>query len=119
MDVSSGIELTVRAVEVAGVLVIAAGTLVAIPLALLGAREAPELGAYRLYRRYLGQAILLGLELLVASDIIRTVTHTPVLREVAVLGLIVVIRTFLSFALEVELTGRWPWARGPESPQGL
>ena len=68
-----------------------------------------ETRTYRRYRQELGQTILLGLELLVAGDIIRTVAATPTLTSVGILGIIVVIRTFLSFSLEVELTGRWPW----------
>ena len=70
-----------------------------------------ETGIYRRFRQQLGQSILLGLELLVAGDIIRTVATEPTLTSVAVLGIIVVIRTFLSFSLEVELTGRWPWQK--------
>jgi uncharacterized membrane protein len=58
-----------------------------------------------------GRSILLGLEFLVAADIIRTVAVQPSLQNVAVLGLIVLIRTFLSFSLEVEIDGRWPWRR--------
>jgi uncharacterized membrane protein len=68
-----------------------------------------EPGVYRQYRQQLGRSILLGLELLVAADIIRTVAVTPTLTSVAVLGGIVLIRTFLSFSLELEITGRWPW----------
>ena len=68
--------------------------------------------AYVLYRVSLGRAILLGLEFLVAGDIIRTVAITPTFESVGVLALIVLVRTFLSFALEVELEGRWPWQRG-------
>jgi uncharacterized membrane protein len=64
---------------------------------------------YRALRQRLGRAILLGLELLVAADIIRTVAVTPTFTSAGVLGIIVVIRTFLSFSLEVELEGRWPW----------
>jgi uncharacterized membrane protein len=66
---------------------------------------------YTEYRRWLGRSILLGLELLVAADIIRTVAITPTLDSVVVLGLIVLIRTFLSFSLELEITGRWPWQK--------
>jgi uncharacterized membrane protein len=62
---------------------------------------------------------LLGLEFLVAADIIRTVAVTPTFRSVGVLAVIVVIRTFLSFSLELEITGRWPWQKKPEpAPQG-
>ncbi|MEO7663670.1 MAG: DUF1622 domain-containing protein [Candidatus Limnocylindrales bacterium] len=67
---------------------------------------------YSQFRQQLGRVILLGLELLVAADIIRTVAVTPTLESVAVLGVIVLVRTFLSFSLEVELTGSWPWQRG-------
>jgi uncharacterized membrane protein len=65
--------------------------------------------AYRQCRGDLGQALLLGLEFLVAADIIGTVAVDPTFRSLGVLGLIVLIRTFLSFALEVEIQGRWPW----------
>ena len=67
--------------------------------------------AYRVLRQSLGRSILLGLEILVAADIIRTVAVEPTLDSVAVLAGIVAIRTFLSFSLEVELEGRWPWQR--------
>jgi uncharacterized membrane protein len=67
--------------------------------------------AYRDLRQSIGRWILLGLELLVAGDIIRTVAVTPTFTSVGVLAMIVAIRTFLSFSLEVELTGRWPWTQ--------
>lgn len=69
---------------------------------------------YRDYRQNLGRAILLGLEFLVAGDIIRTVVVAPTLMNVVVLAFIVVIRTFLSMALELELEGHWPWQRVPK-----
>ncbi|MFI1237894.1 DUF1622 domain-containing protein [Nocardia salmonicida] len=67
--------------------------------------------AYNTYRRGLGRAILLGLEFLVAADIIRTVAISPTFTSVGVLALIVLVRTFLSYSLELELTGKWPWQR--------
>ncbi|WP_194826537.1 DUF1622 domain-containing protein [Nocardia sp. XZ_19_231] len=67
--------------------------------------------AYNTYRRGLGRAILLGLEFLVAADIIRTVAISPTFTSVGVLALIVLVRTFLSYSLELELTGQWPWQR--------
>ena len=70
--------------------------------------------AYERYRADLGRAILLGLELLVAADIVGTVAAPLDLRSVAALGLIVLIRTFLSFSLEVEIKGRWPWQESGE-----
>lgn len=72
---------------------------------------APPQGRYRRFRQDIGRGILLGLEFLVAADIIRTVAVAPTLENVLVLGLIVLIRTFLSMALQVELEGRWPWQR--------
>jgi uncharacterized membrane protein len=70
----------------------------------------------RRFRQQLGRTILLALELLVVGNIIRTVAAEPTLTSVAILAIIVLIRTFLSFSLEVELTGRWPWQSGPASP---
>jgi uncharacterized membrane protein len=77
--------------------------------------------AYRTTRQMIGRAILLGLEVLVAGDIIRTVATTPTFASVGVLALIVAIRTFLSWSLELEITGRWPWSQHqistPPSPE--
>lgn len=99
-----------EAVDVAGVAIIVLGTLIAAvsAVARLARREA---GSYRQFRQQLGQTILLGLELLVAADIVRTVAARLTLSGVAILGLIVLIRTFLSFSLQVELTGHWPWQK--------
>lgn len=66
-------------------------------------------GAYGNFRKSLGRAILLGLEFLVAGDIIGTVAVEPTFQNLGILGVIVLIRTFLSFSLEVEIKGRWPW----------
>lgn len=64
---------------------------------------------YREYKHTLGETLLLGLEILVAADVIRTVALEPTLNNVAALGLLVVVRTFLGWALVVEIEGRWPW----------
>jgi uncharacterized membrane protein len=72
-----------------------------------------ERGAYEAYRARLGRALLLGLEILVAADIVRTVTTEPSLRSVASLGLLVIVRTFLSWSIVVEVEGRWPWQDRP------
>ncbi len=112
MDVEELIGVIGLAIEVAGVLVI----LVAIVAAGIGfvrglvARMARDV-AYRALRQSIGRGILLGLELLVAGDIIRTVAIEPTFNSVGVLAVIVLVRTFLSFSLEVELTGHWPWSR--------
>ncbi len=65
--------------------------------------------AYHRYKIYLGKALMLGLEFLVAADIVRTVALDPTLLSVSILGLLVVVRTFLSWSLVVEIEGRWPW----------
>jgi uncharacterized membrane protein len=65
-------------------------------------------------RQRLGHGILLGLEFLVAADIIHTVAVELTLKTLSALAIIVLIRTFLSFTLEVELSGRWPWQKGSE-----
>lgn len=69
---------------------------------------------YQRYRHDMGRAILLGLEVLVAADIVRTVAFTPTMDSVAVLAMIVAIRTFLSWSLALELDGRWPWQRSAQ-----
>lgn len=104
-----GVELVGKALDVAGVAVIVGGILLA---TVVHARRLLGKGAreqYRLYRQAIGRAILLGLEILVGADIIRTVAVDPTFRSAGVLAMIVAIRTFLSFSLEVELEGRWPW----------
>lgn len=68
-------------------------------------------GSYEQLRRNLGRSILLGLEVLIVADIVRTIIVDPTLESVAVLGVIVVIRILLSFSLEVEMDGAWPWRR--------
>ena len=104
------IETIGMAIDAAGVVVIVIGAVMAFVAAVvrLGRRESD---VYRGFRQQLGQTILIGLELLVAGDIVRTVATTPTLIAVAILATIVLIRTFLSFSLEVEITGRWPWQK--------
>ncbi|MGE0539988.1 MAG: DUF1622 domain-containing protein [Dehalococcoidia bacterium] len=104
-------------VEGVGVAVIVIGGVVASTQFLQHIRVGAGDGyAYRQYRRGLGRALLLGLEFLVAGDIIRTVTASPTLTDVAVLGGIVLIRTFLSVALVIETEGRLPWQPAREAP---
>ena len=113
------VEVVGKGIDAAGVVVIVSGGLAATAMA--GTRlVARDVNTYRRYRQQLGRSILLGLELLVAADIIRTVAVTPTLTSVAVLAGIVLIRTFLSFSLELEITGRWPWQNRPDrSPGGV
>lgn len=101
-----------RTVEVAGVAIIVVGAFgsLAVFLSRL-ARGRPKDEIVTVFRSSLGRSILLGLEFLVAADIINTVAIEPTLQSLAVLAGIVLIRTFLSFSLEVEIEGRWPWQR--------
>jgi len=119
VDLRLIIETSGRYLDFAGVAVMVIGAVVSVPLAVR--RRNLEEGSrplnrslYREYRQLLGRSILLGLELLVAADIIRTVAVTPTFTSVGVLSVIVVIRTFLSFSLELEITGRWPWQKDTE-----
>ncbi|MGY0007234.1 DUF1622 domain-containing protein [Micromonospora sp. I033] len=107
--------------DLAGVLVIAVGVAVAtVVFALRWWRTRQVVDHYRAYRQGVGRAILLGLELLVAGDIIRTVAVSPTFTSVGVLALIVLVRTFLSVSLQVELDGRWPWqGKGPVGSSGV
>ncbi len=116
MRTEEAVDAVGLAVEVAGIAAIVFGALIATLLFLGQMRRRDGSGAYRQYRQNLGRALLLGLEFLVAADIIRTVAVSPTFRGVGVLALIVAIRTFLSFTLELELDGRWPWQR-PASQQ--
>ena len=100
------------AVDTAGVSVIVIGALIATTRFLFQRRRETSI-LFRLYRQDMGRAILLGLEFLVAGDIIRTVVVDPTFDNVIVLGLIVLIRTFLSMSLQLELDGRWPWQHDP------
>lgn len=113
MDFHQLVALSARVLEGAGVAVIVLGAAVVTVVTgriALASRDLREW--YRQLRQGVGRVILLGLEILVGADIIRTVAEEPTLRSVAVLGGIVLIRTFLSFTLEVELEGRWPWQQG-------
>jgi uncharacterized membrane protein len=104
------VEIAARSAEIAGVVIIIGGLIFStVRCAFVGVGDG--LSRYRRYRHDLGRAILLGLEILVAADIISTVTLTPTLQSVIVLGIIVLIRTLLSWTLALELDGRWPWQR--------
>ncbi len=109
MEFTAWVSLSARLFEGAGVAVMVVGTLVSLVLVAVHYRPGGGEHAFRSFREKVGHSILLGLELLVAADIIRTVSEEPTLRGVIVLGIIVLIRTFLSFTLAVELEGHWPW----------
>jgi uncharacterized membrane protein len=110
MSFSELVELVGEWVDIAGVALIAIGLLLTTARYLVGVRRGAS-AAYQRYREGLGRTLLLGLEFLVAADIIKTVAITPTFRSVGILAIIVLIRTFLSWSLELELEGRWPWQR--------
>ncbi len=106
------------AIEAAGVLVIVIGALVSTAFYLRSFRHEAAGVAYSTYRRQLGRSIILGLEFLIAGDIIRTVIVANTLENVAILGLIILIRSFLGVTLHLEVEGRWPWQQAPEDSTG-
>lgn len=115
-DFKSTVDTVSKVIDGAGVLVIVVGLLVATCAFALALKDrARAQVAYRVYRQQVGKAILLGLEFLVAGDIIRTVAVSPTFAGVGVLAILVVVRTFLSFTLDVELSGRWPWQSRPKA----
>lgn len=114
MTFSTFVDLLGRAFDFGGLIALLTGAMIALIVYArnIFARAGSERSlAYRDLRQGLGRAILVGLELLVAADIIRTVTIEPTFQSVGVLGLIVLVRTFLSWSLEVEINGEWPWRR--------
>ncbi|HKS56522.1 MAG TPA: DUF1622 domain-containing protein [Steroidobacteraceae bacterium] len=116
-ELRAAIEIVGFGFEALGVVVIVLGAVLS-----MGRLFAQGIGKvrspYRELRQELGGAIVLGLEFLVAGDIIRTVAVDPSLQSVAALGLIVLIRTFLSMALQLEIDGYWPWQRGSRPAKG-
>lgn len=112
------VQTIAEAVEIGGVLMLVLTALAASALLFRDWRRAGTFdAAYKAYRRNLGRGILLGLEFLVIADIIGTVAVEPSFRNLGVLGVIVLIRTFLSFSLEVEIEGHWPW-QGSRKEEG-
>lgn len=111
------VPVVVQAIELVGVAIIAFGAAVTLGQFLLAMARRNELAdSVAALRTNLGRAILVGLEFLVAADIIHTVLVELNLENVAALAGIVIIRTLLSFSLEAEIEGRWPWQRGQRRP---
>jgi len=104
----------VRGVEATGIAALLVGGVISVVYFLREWRPADGNVAYHRFRANLGRAILLGLEILIVADIIRTVAIEMTLENLGALGIIVLIRTFLSFALEIEIGGRLPWRREAE-----
>jgi uncharacterized membrane protein len=104
-------ELVVHGFEIGGVAILVVGSLAACVHAAWSYRTMGGQQAYESARRNVGRAILLGLEFLIIADIVLTITVDPTLESALALGLIVLVRTFLSFSLEVELEGTLPWRK--------
>lgn len=112
MDFESVTADVVQVVEAVGVVLMVVGGIVALGEYLVGvARRRDAVGAYDGLRRRLARVILLGLEVLLLADIIRTIVVDQTAESVLVLGAIVIIRIVLSFSLQVEIEGTWPWSR--------
>lgn len=111
MNFEESMELAVEAFEIVGVAVLAIGSIVALVGAARVFLGGEPTAAYERARHGIGRAILLGLEILIIADIVQTITIDPTLESAATLGVIVLVRTFLSFSLEIELDGVVPWRR--------
>ncbi len=112
------IDFAALVIEILAVLIIVVTILYALAHYFIQAIRQSDLeGHYQELKVRLGKALLLGLEILVAADIVRTVALEATMESVMVLGLLVLIRTFLSWALVVEIEGRWPWKLGPEKDE--
>ena len=107
----AAMETVSAAFEIAGVMCIAGGFVFALVRAAQRALSRKGRSSYDAMRSTFGRSVLLGLEILVAADLIRTVAVDPTLDNLYVLGLLVLIRTFLSWSLDVELEGVWPWRK--------
>ncbi|MCD4533781.1 DUF1622 domain-containing protein [Nocardioides sp. cx-169] len=113
MSFDEVMELVVHGFEVGGVTILVVGSLAGLVAAAASYKRVGAAGAYERARRNVGRAILLGLEFLIIADIVLTITVDPTLDNALALGLIVLVRTFLSFSLEVELEGTLPWRQRP------
>jgi uncharacterized membrane protein len=105
------------AMEVFAILVIVAGIVVGAARFVAGLLRHGEVQpAHEAFKAFMGRTLLLGLEILVAADVVRTVALEPTMGNVIALGILVLIRTFLSWSLVVELEGRWPWQKHSAEP---
>ena len=111
MSFHEWMERVVQGFEAAGVAILVVGSLLAFVSAALGLRGGGGRAAYQRARQGVGRAILLGLEVLIIADIVLTITVDRTFDSAVTLGIIVLVRTFLSFSLEIELEGTLPWRR--------
>lgn len=116
MSFEETMELVVKGFEIAGVTVLVAGSLLAFAGAFLSIAKGRRQDVFEGLRVGVGRAILLGLEILIIADIVQTITIDPTLESALTLGVIVLVRTFLSFSLEIELEGVVPWRKRAAAP---
>lgn len=116
MEFTEIISLLALGTEAVGVLVMLVGASYSSVVFIRHFNKVPEGVAYHIFRRQLGRSIILGLEFLIAGDIMQTIIVAATWQNVAVLGLIILIRTFLSMTLYLEIEGRWPWQRAGDEP---
>jgi len=113
---TESMEHAAQGFELVGAVVLAVGLVAAVVMAgVVWVRSKDGAVAFRLLREFFGGALLLSLEILVAADLLRTVAVTPTMESVGVLAIIVLIRTFVSFSLEIEIEGVPPWRRAVTS----
>jgi len=121
-NIRDWIEMAAKFIEVLAVVIIIVGIIYGIGRYFFHQKQQVA-NAYKHFKNQIGKALLLGLEFLVAADIIRTVALSPTLQNVVALGVLVVIRTFLSWSLVVEIEGSWPWQKreevGPGTKEGI
>ena len=111
MNFEELMENVVKAFEVTGVVILTVGSILTFIHASAELRTGDRRSAYEAARRGVGRSVLLGLEVLIIADIVMTITIDPSVDSALTLGLIVLVRTFLSFSLEIELEGVVPWRR--------
>ncbi len=116
-EIPDWIESIGLGINLFGVIIITIGIVVVSLRSLYRYFEKKTDDVYRSYKQELGRVLLLGLEILVAADIIETVATEPSLSSITVLGILVIIRTFLSWSLEVEIDGKWPWQAGDDEEE--
>jgi len=114
-----GIELVAEIFDFLGIAILVVGisvaTLLFLPSLLKPARVVPAIGKLKIH---IGRVMLLGLEVLIAADIVKTVAFEPTIENVAALGLLVLVRTFLSWTLALEIDGHWPWQAEKKPSEG-
>ena len=113
-------EVVARSIEVAAIFAITISIITALIGAVVARFRTDWNTAFEIFKRNMARGMLIGLDLLIAADIIKTVTQEPTIENTTTLGLLVLIRTFLSWSIVLEVTGRWPWQRtAGESSEAL